>query len=186
MTLKVLPLKRPSWTPLTQDGCINVFVKSLLSQDDLGLAMLRFEKDATIHEHPADFDVDVICLGGSGFTSVGKEQSPIFEGERVRWPAGQPHRLWTTDDEMLTLMVEHIQSARPAKPVWEDVDSSMISAFKYDPINQELDVMFTRTGTYRYFEVPMDVVAGLRDADSKGSYMRYAIIDMFDYEKVGR
>ncbi|WP_420642615.1 hypothetical protein [Candidatus Leptofilum sp.] len=112
MTLEVLPVKRPSWTPLTHDGCINVDVKSLLKLEHLALAMLRFDKNATIHEHPADFDVDVICLGGSGFTSVGKEQSPIYEGERVRWPAGKPHRLWTTDDEMLTLMVEHIQSTK--------------------------------------------------------------------------
>jgi lysyl-tRNA synthetase class 2 len=183
MTLKVLPVKRPSWTPLTQEGCVNVFVKSLLSLDHLALAMLRFEKEATIHEHPADFDVDVICLGGSGFTSVGKEQSPIYEGERVRWPAGQPHRLWTTDDEMLTLMVEHTKSA---EPVWENVDSSMISAFKYDPAKKELEVMFTRTGTYRYFDVPEDVIKDLREADSKGSFMRYAVIDMFEYEKVGR
>lgn len=49
MTLEVLPLKRPSWTSLTQDGCVNVFVKSLLSQDHLALAMLRFEKEATIN-----------------------------------------------------------------------------------------------------------------------------------------
>lgn len=183
MVLEVVSMKRPSWTPLTQAGCVNVFVKSLLSLDHLALAMLRFEKEATIHEHPADFDVDVICLGGSGFTSVGKEQSPIFEGERVRWPAGQPHRLWTTKDEMLTLMVEHPKSA---KPVWEDVDSSMISAFRYDPARQELDVMFNRTGQYRYFDVPPEIVQELREADSKGSFMRYAIINEFEYEKLDR
>jgi len=186
MALEVLPGKRPSWTPLTQESCKNVFAKSLLSLDHLALALLRFEKEATIHEHPVDFDIDVICLGGSGFTSVGKEQSPIFEGERVRWPAGKLHRLWTTDDEMLTLMVEHPKSAKPALPAWEDVDSSMISAFKYDPAKKELEVMFTRTGMYRYFDVPEDVVKDLRKADSKGSFMRYAIIDMFNYEKVGR
>lgn len=186
MTLEVLPLKRPSWTPLPQKGCVNVFAQSLLSQDHVNLSLLRFDKKATIHEHAADFDIDVICLGGAGFTSVGKEQSPIFEGDRVRWPAGKPHRLWTTEDEMLTLMVEHPKSIKPAKPTWEDVDSSMISAFKYDPDSQELDVMFTRTGTYRYFDVPADVVDGLREADSKGSYMRYAIIDMYSYEKLRR
>ena len=183
MSLEVLPAKRPSWTPLPQEGCINVSSKALLSLPHLSVAMLRFDKQATIHEHAAEIEIDVICLGGSGFTSVGKEQSPIFEGERVRWPAGQPHRLWTTDDEMLTLMVEHTKSA---KPVWEDVDSSMISAFKYDPAAKELDVRFTRTGTYRYFDVPQDVVDDLREASSKGSFMRNEIIDMFDYEKIGR
>ena len=108
MTLEVLPVKRPSWTPLPFEGCVNVSAKALLSLPHLSIAMLRFDKQATIHEHAAEIDIDVICLGGSGFTSVGKEQSPIFEGERVRWPAGKPHRLWTTDDEMLTLRVEHL------------------------------------------------------------------------------
>ena len=72
------------------------------------------------------------------------------------------------------------------KPVWEDVDSSMISAFKYDEAEKTLDVMFTRTGLYRYFDVPPDVVEGLRKASSKGSYMRYAIIDFYNYENRGR
>ena len=72
------------------------------------------------------------------------------------------------------------------KPVWEDVDSSMISAFKYDEAGETLDVMFTRTGLYRYFDVPPDVVEGLRKASSKGSYMRYEIIDFYNYENRGR
>ena len=72
------------------------------------------------------------------------------------------------------------------KPVWEDVDSSMISAFKYDESQETLEVMFHRTGIYRYFDVPIDVVEGLRESSSKGSYMRSMIIDMYDYEKGGR
>lgn len=183
MTLEVLPVKRPSWTPLSFEGCVNVSAKSLLSLPHLNVALLRFDKQASIHEHAAKIDIDVICLGGSGFTSVDKEQSPIFEGERVRWPAGEPHRLWTTDDEMLTLMVEHTGAVKLAKPVWEDVDSSMITAFKYHPESQQLDVIFNRTGIYTYFDVPADIVAGLRKASSKGSYMRYAIIDMYHSTK---
>ena len=69
------------------------------------------------------------------------------------------------------------------KPVWEDVDSSMITAFKYDEATQTLQVMFNKTGLYTYLDVPPDVVAGLREADSKGSYMRYAIIDMYASQK---
>jgi uncharacterized protein YuzE len=67
--------------------------------------------------------------------------------------------------------------------VWYDVDSSMISAFGYDAEEQILDVAFHRTGVYRYSDVPYDVFEGLRDANSKGSYMRGAIIDMYPYEK---
>ena len=75
------------------------------------------------------------------------------------------------------------KATKPSKPVWEDVDSSMISAFKYNEAEQVLEVVFNRTGIYRYFDVPPKVVKGLREASSKGSYMRWAIIDMYSYEK---
>ena len=185
MTLEVLPAKQTEWKRLPDEGCIKVRVKPLLKQDQLALAMLHFEKQATVHEHAADFGVDVICLEGAGLTSVGKKQAPLFAGDRVRWPAAKLHRLWTTDSEMVTLMVEHIGGETAVStPTWEDVDSSMISAFKYNPTTKELDVMFTRTGGYCYYDVPQDVVDGLRESSSKGSYMRYAIINMFDYEKL--
>jgi hypothetical protein len=44
-------------------------------------------------------------------TSVGDEQAPIHAGERVHWPAEVPHRLWTGDSEMVTLMIEHRRMA---------------------------------------------------------------------------
>ena len=69
------------------------------------------------------------------------------------------------------------------KPVWEDVDSSMIAAFKYDESSQTLYVLFNRTGIYRYFDVPADVIEELREASSKGSFMRHAIIDYYAYTK---
>ena len=73
--------------------------------------------------------------------------------------------------------------SKPSKPVWEDVDSSMISAFKYDESSQILEVIFHRTGLYRYFDVPVDAVEGLRESSSKGSYMRSMIIDYYAFEK---
>jgi hypothetical protein len=39
--------------------------------------------------------------------SVDGSPAPIAAGETVRWPAGRPHRLWTEDSMMVTLMVEH-------------------------------------------------------------------------------
>ena len=105
---------RPSWEPLPREGCQGVDVKVLLKLDHLVLAMLRFHPAGTIDEHSAPFDVDVICLEGLGMTSVGGEQAPLHAGERVRWPAHAPHRLWTEASEMVTLMVEHLRNgARP-------------------------------------------------------------------------
>ena len=67
--------------------------------------------------------------------------------------------------------------------VWYDADSSMISAFGYDEVEEILEVAFHSTGVYRYFDVPVQVFEGLRDASSQGRYMRAHIIDMYPYEK---
>ena len=197
MLLKIDQFPHTEWVPLPRKGCVRVEYKPLLKLEHLALVQLRFGKEAHIDEHVAQYEIDVICLEGGGYVSVGDENARFRAGDRVRWPAGELHQLWTMDeDEMVTLMVEHV-AERPVakqqpdepkktavKPQWEDADSSMISAFKYHPETQELEVMFKRTGVYRYFEVPADVVQGLRDADSKGSYMRWAIINMFGYEKL--
>ena len=106
MALEIQTVPRPEWSPLPQDGCVGVEGKVLISEKELLVAMLRFAPNATIHEHPGEYDADVICLEGSGRTMVGGEESEIEAGQRVRWPAGVVHRLWTEDNEMLTLMVE--------------------------------------------------------------------------------
>lgn len=66
------------------------------------------------------------------------------------------------------------------EPTWESVDSSMISAFKYYPETEILEVMFNRSGVYEYVGVPSDVVDGLRNSSSKGRYMRSMIIGVYD------
>ena len=103
----VTPFQRPEWRPLPFDGCVNVESHALLRAERVALAMLRFRPHGTIHEHPADIEIDVVCLEGAGFTSVDGEAAPIAAGQKVRWPAGHPHRLWTEDSTMTTLMVEH-------------------------------------------------------------------------------
>ncbi len=67
--------------------------------------------------------------------------------------------------------------------IWYDADSSMISAFGYDEAEGILEVAFHSTGVYRYYDVPRHIFEGLRDASSKGSYLRNCVIDMYPYEK---
>ena len=98
---------RPEWSALPYPGCVGVEGKVLLHSPELVLALLRFEPGGTIHEHAAAMVIDVVCLEGEGFVSVGAEQFPFRAGESVRWPAGAMHRLWTDATEMTTLMVEH-------------------------------------------------------------------------------
>ena len=81
--------------------------------------------------------------------------------------------------------VEVSPSVQPKQSgmIWYNADSSMISAFGYDEAEQILEIAFHSSGIYRYFDVPLDVFEGLRDAPSKGSYLRSMIVDMYDYEK---
>jgi hypothetical protein len=81
--------------------------------------------------------------------------------------------------------IEGAPEVKPAQSgmVWYDADSSMISAFGYDETEGVLEVAFHTSGVYRYYDVPQDVFEGLRDASSKGSYLRNMIIDVYSYEK---
>jgi quercetin dioxygenase-like cupin family protein len=110
---EITPWPRPEWSPLPYEGCVGVDGKVLVREDDFFVAMLRFQPDATIHEHPGPNDTVVVCLEGGGFTSVAGESAPIREGEKVFWPRGVPHRLWTDESTMKTLMIEGHPPGRP-------------------------------------------------------------------------
>lgn len=97
---------KPDWSAVPRAGTTGVQFRVLLGSEGIFVANLRFGTNATIDRHSAPHDVDVICLAGSGFTSVGDEEAPIRAGQTVRWPANVDHCLWTEADTMETLMVE--------------------------------------------------------------------------------
>lgn len=66
MTPEIESVPRPEWSPLPYEGCRNVQGKVLVDGEELLLALLRFEPDGTIHEHPGATDTVVVCLEGSG------------------------------------------------------------------------------------------------------------------------
>ncbi len=106
MTAEIRPFPRLGWDPLPYEGVVGVVGRVLVREPDFFVAQLRFAEQATIHEHPGDNDTIVVCLEGEGFTSVGDEVATLSEGQQARWPRGIPHRLWTEDSTMTTLMVE--------------------------------------------------------------------------------
>ena len=62
------------------------------------------------------------------------------------------------------------------------VESSMIHAVGYDAKTRVLEVVFNSGRTYCYEDVPPRVYKELLAAESKGRYMRDAIIDVYpDY-----
>ncbi len=106
VTVDIRPFPRLGWDPLPYEGCVGVVGRVLVREPDFFVAQLRFTEHATIHEHPGDNDTIVVCLEGEGFTSVAGETSPLREGQQARWPKDVPHRLWTEDSTMTTLMIE--------------------------------------------------------------------------------
>jgi quercetin dioxygenase-like cupin family protein len=98
------------WSALPAEGAKGVELRVLWHEDDLLLAQLRFSEHANIHEHAGPNDAYVSCLEGSGFTKVGDEVEPIEAGQRVFWPQGVVHGLWTDGSTMTTLMCERSSS----------------------------------------------------------------------------
>jgi quercetin dioxygenase-like cupin family protein len=101
-------MPRPNWEPLPRQGTVGVTGRVLLKRAGIAIANLRFSLNATIDEHKAPYDIEVICVAGQGFVSVGDHSLPFHAGERIVWPAGINHRLWTERAEMETLMIERI------------------------------------------------------------------------------
>lgn len=96
----------PEWEVLPRTGCKNILARVLLAKEGLTVANLRFGINATIDPHPASWDIDVVCISGSGYTSIEDETFEISAGQSIRWPAGKVHCLWTEETEMETLMME--------------------------------------------------------------------------------
>jgi len=59
------------------------------------------------------------------------------------------------------------------------VESSMVHAIGYDSKSKTLEVVFNSGRTYFYEGVPAKIYKELMAAESKGQYMRYAIIDCY-------
>ena len=64
------------------------------------------------------------------------------------------------------------------------VESSMLYAVGYDSKTRILEVVFNRSGIYRYYDVPPEEYEGLMAAESKGRYMLDLIIDVYDWEQI--
>jgi quercetin dioxygenase-like cupin family protein len=93
-------------------------VEALVLHRDVSLLVvtLKFDAEATIDEHTADWDIDVVCLEGQGWVSVGVDSAELRPGEEVRWPRGAPHRLWTNGQGMRTLMLERLDTRLRDEP----------------------------------------------------------------------
>lgn len=58
---------------------------------------------------------------------------------------------------------------------WTPVESSNISAFRYDAAKRVLQIQFHGGRVYGYADVPQNIVDEFASADSKGRYLNSAI-----------
>jgi len=65
---------------------------------------------------------------------------------------------------------------------WEQVaNSAFISAFRYDPEAEELEIQFVKS-VATYTSVPQEVADEFAAAESQGKYFHANIRNTFDYE----
>lgn len=64
------------------------------------------------------------------------------------------------------------------------VDSSNISSIGFDEYSNTLEVEFHSGAVYQYFDVPLNIYEGIRNADSKGQYLAQHIKGYYRYVRV--
>ena len=66
----------------------------------------------------------------------------------------------------------------------EAVDSKGIRWIRYDERTLTLDVAYTNSGEYRYFDVGPEVYAWLVRAESKGKFVTRLVKERYRYERL--
>ena len=66
---------------------------------------------------------------------------------------------------------------------WVPCSSSNIDAVAYDGEKEILYIRFHKTGTYRYFAVPLQIFLDLRSAESAGKYFAEYVKSEYKWER---
>ena len=66
----------------------------------------------------------------------------------------------------------------------EAINSRGIKSIRYDESTRTLDVTYTSSGEYRYFDVGPEVYAWLMKAESKGKFINRLVKDKYRYERL--
>ena len=66
----------------------------------------------------------------------------------------------------------------------EAVNSRGIKSIRYDESTRTLDVTYTSSGEYRYFDVGPEVYAWLMKAESKGKFVNRLVKEKYRYERL--
>jgi hypothetical protein len=88
-------MPQPDWTPLLREGTAGVTGRVLLNRGGLVLAHPRFAPGATIDEHAAHIEIDVVC-GPDGDPHDRTHRIPAVTGRDERIPRSAPLRCLKT------------------------------------------------------------------------------------------
>jgi len=116
------------------------------------------------------------CFGFSGAEAkrLLKQNAVSLEGEKVSDPEKV---LQPAEEEEIVLKVGKRQWARVRA-------SSLVDALDYDEAGQTLVIRFNNGASYKYFEVPPQVVQELMGAESRGQFFNQQIRSHFRFEKL--
>jgi len=67
---------------------------------------------------------------------------------------------------------------------WITVDSTNLSRIRYDEDTNTLEIEFQGGRVYQYFDVPLHVFEGLRNASSHGKFFNEHIKGLYRYARV--
>lgn len=110
--MKTKAFPRPDWELVLHPSIQGVERQVWLVDKRVVLARLRFGPHTQSHLHAVDHDIHVVCLEGAGFARSGDSVDQIHAGETVLWPKGEDHNLFTEEEPMTTLLVEHVFQRR--------------------------------------------------------------------------
>lgn len=68
----------------------------------------HYEPHAEMREHATDEPILCLAIEGAGFLRLGGpegETAPLQAGEAVLWPAYVPHKVWTEDEPLTTILM---------------------------------------------------------------------------------
>lgn len=66
----------------------------------------------------------------------------------------------------------------------EHSNSTCVADVNYNPITQEMVIVFQQRGTYKYHDVPLDTYVDFESAGSRGTYFNLYIRPQFSYERI--
>lgn len=99
---------RDDWVEKTDSGAVNVAVRMLLVDRRSSLAEVRLQTQAQFLNNEGVWDCHMMCTEGSGYIEIDGVESRIRSGDAVLWPKGINTRLWTENDGLTVLLLEHL------------------------------------------------------------------------------